>query len=204
MKVGPDCGDEFSVGQRVCCENHFYCGKCYQCLHGKRAIRWWCQVLLNLTNSERSIPIFMHTSLLFNIAGYISHLATILVRCRVLGIAWPISNSLFLDLFCLTDLRHICQNLNQFGHGRGTIYGGKKLLSVLVTSQIQWHELLIRIFESNLLDVFSAGFAQYTIIPARYCYKLKTNLDVNRACLLERKRLNVQIISLRFIVTLCL
>lgn len=127
MKVGPDCGDEFSVGQRVCCENHFYCGKCYQCLHGKRAIRWWCQVLLNLTNSERSIPIFMHTSLLFNIAGYISHLATILVRCRVLGIAWPISNSLFLDLFCLTDLRHICQNLNQFGHGRGTIYGGKKV-----------------------------------------------------------------------------
>ena len=80
----------------------------------------------------------------------------------------------------------------------------KKLLSVLVTSQIQWHELLIRIFESNLLDVFSAGFAQYTIIAARYCYKLKTNLDVNRACLLERKRLNVQIISLRFIVTLCL
>lgn len=26
----------------------------------------------------------------------------------------------------LPDLRHICQNLNQFGHGRGTIYGGKK------------------------------------------------------------------------------
>ena len=24
-----------------------------------------------------------------------------------------------------TDLRHICQNLNQFGHGRGTIYGGR-------------------------------------------------------------------------------
>ena len=23
------------------------------------------------------------------------------------------------------DLPHICQNLNQFGHGRGTIYGGK-------------------------------------------------------------------------------
>ncbi len=23
-----------------------------------------------------------------------------------------------------TDLRHICQNLDQFGHGKGTIYGG--------------------------------------------------------------------------------
>ncbi|KAM7430023.1 hypothetical protein ABFA07_019211 [Porites harrisoni] len=83
VQVGPDCDKKFSVGQRVCCENHFYCGKCYQCLH---------------------------------------------------------------------DLRHICQNLNQFGHGRGTIYG---------------------------------GFAQYTIIPAHFCYLLKTNLDVDRACLLE-------------------
>ncbi|CAH3164262.1 unnamed protein product [Porites evermanni] len=83
VQVGPDCDEKFSVGQLVCCENHFYCGKCYQCLH---------------------------------------------------------------------DLRHICQNLNQFGHGRGTIYG---------------------------------GFAQYTIIPAHYCYQLKTNLDVDRACLLE-------------------
>ena len=47
------------------------------------------------------------------------------------------------------------------------------------------------------MSVFT-GFAQYTIIPARYCYKLKTNLDVDKACLLERKRLNVQITSLRF------
>ena len=30
----------------------------------------------------------------------------------------------------------------------------KKLLSVLVSSQIQCHELLIRLFESSLLDVF--------------------------------------------------
>ena len=55
-------------------------------------------------------------------------------------------------------------------------------------------------FESYLLDPFFAGFAQYTIIPARYCYKLKTNLDVRRACLLERKRFYMQITSLRFIV----
>ncbi|XP_022780397.1 uncharacterized protein LOC111321701 isoform X1 [Stylophora pistillata] len=83
VKVGPECDEKYFIGQRICCENHFYCGKCYQCSH---------------------------------------------------------------------DLRHICQNLNQFGHGRGTIYG---------------------------------GCAQYTIIPAQYCYQLKTNLDVDRACLLE-------------------
>lgn len=35
VQVGPDCGKGFSVGERVCCENHFYCGSCYQCLHGK-------------------------------------------------------------------------------------------------------------------------------------------------------------------------
>ena len=65
--------------------------------------------------------------------------------------------------------------------------------------------VVIRIFESNLLvNVFFAGFAQYTIIPARYCYKLKTNLDLNRACLLERKILDVQITGLRFIVIIIL
>ncbi len=25
---------------------------------------------------------------------------------------------------CFLDLPHICQNLDQFGHGKGTIYGG--------------------------------------------------------------------------------
>ncbi|KXJ07732.1 putative L-threonine 3-dehydrogenase [Exaiptasia diaphana] len=83
VNVGPGCGDEFQVGNHVCCENHFYCGECYQCLH---------------------------------------------------------------------DQRHICQNLNQFGHGRGTIYG---------------------------------GCSQFTIIPARYAYRLKTNLEPRKACLLE-------------------
>ena len=24
----------------------------------------------------------------------------------------------------VTDQRHICKNLNQFGHGKGTVYGG--------------------------------------------------------------------------------
>jgi len=52
-------------------ENHFYCGECFQCKHGK----------------------------LFFI-----------VLCVI--------------IFALSDERHICQRLNQFGHGKGTIYGG--------------------------------------------------------------------------------
>ena len=27
-------------------------------------------------------------------------------------------------MFILPDQRHICQRLNQFGHGKGTIHGG--------------------------------------------------------------------------------
>jgi len=29
--------------------------------------------------------------------------------------------------YSLSDERHICQRLNQFGHGKGTIYGGIKI-----------------------------------------------------------------------------
>ena len=54
----------------------------------------------------------------------------------------------------LTDLRHICQRLNQFGHGRGTIYG---------------------------------GCSEYTIVPARYAYVLKTDIDDARASIMERE-----------------
>jgi len=32
--VGPDVPPEYAVGRRVCVENHFYCGHCYQCTHG--------------------------------------------------------------------------------------------------------------------------------------------------------------------------
>ena len=48
--------------------------------------------------------------------------------------------SLFLDLFGFPDLRHICQNLNQFGHGRGTIYGGNKVAfcSCKFTNTVTW------------------------------------------------------------------
>ncbi|XP_028414127.1 uncharacterized protein LOC114537195 [Dendronephthya gigantea] len=83
VKVGPSCSDSFRVGLRVCCENHYFCGKCYQCLHGQE---------------------------------------------------------------------NICQNLKQYGLGKGTIHG---------------------------------GCCQYTIIPSRYAYVVKTDISDNAACLLE-------------------
>ncbi|XP_066922855.1 L-threonine 3-dehydrogenase-like isoform X1 [Clytia hemisphaerica] len=83
VKVGAGCPEEYKVGLTVCCENHFYCGTCYQCLHNQQ---------------------------------------------------------------------HICQNLSQYGHGKGTIHG---------------------------------GFSEYSIIPTRYAYILKRNLDPEIACLLE-------------------
>lgn len=52
------------------------------------------------------------------------------------------------------DLKHICQNLNQFGYGKGTKHG---------------------------------GLSEYTIIPAKYAYLLKTDLDDSRAAILERE-----------------
>ncbi|XP_003382380.1 PREDICTED: uncharacterized protein LOC100634840 isoform X1 [Amphimedon queenslandica] len=55
VSVGKDVPCEYALGKRVCVENHFYCGKCYQCTH---------------------------------------------------------------------DLKHICQNLDQFGYGKGTKHGG--------------------------------------------------------------------------------
>ena len=33
--VGPDVPEQFCVGGRVCVENHFFCGHCYQCTHGQ-------------------------------------------------------------------------------------------------------------------------------------------------------------------------
>eukprot|EP00118_Oscarella_pearsei_P009889 m.58176 g.58176 ORF g.58176 m.58176 type:complete len:357 (+) comp34797_c0_seq1:572-1642(+) len=81
--AGPGCPPQYKIGKRVCCENHYYCGDCYQCNH---------------------------------------------------------------------DMRHICQNMKQYGHGRGTIHG---------------------------------GCSQYTIIPAAYAYLLKTDIDDDKACLLE-------------------
>ena len=110
----------------------------------------WCQVLLNLTNSVKytHIAAFIQGfikvwNLLFEVAGYISYLATILVRYRVVGIAWPINNDfpVFGPVSIgFPDLRHICQNLNQFGHGRGTIYGGNKVAfcTCKFTNTVTW------------------------------------------------------------------
>ena len=58
---------------------------------------------------------------------------------------------------CLfVDLKHICQNLNQFGYGKGTKHG---------------------------------GCSEYAIIPSRYAYLLKTDLDDKKAAILEREHL---------------
>ena len=73
------------------------------------------------------------------------------------GIATVIIISLHLNsthgLF-FSDLKHICQNLNQFGYGKGTKHG---------------------------------GLSEYTVIPAKYAYLLKTDLDDSRAAILERE-----------------
>ncbi len=34
VAVGPDVPSECALGKRVCVENHFFCGHCYQCTHG--------------------------------------------------------------------------------------------------------------------------------------------------------------------------
>ena len=61
---------------------------------------------------------------------------------------------IFIVLLICPDLKHICQNLNQFGYGKGTKHG---------------------------------GLSEYTIIPSKYAYLLKTDLDDSRAAILERK-----------------
>ena len=33
VALGPDVKEPLNIGQRVCVENHFYCGTCYQCTH---------------------------------------------------------------------------------------------------------------------------------------------------------------------------
>lgn len=73
----------FPIGSRVAVENHFYCGKCYQCLNG---------------------------------------------------------------------MPHICSKLAQYGHGKGTVHG---------------------------------GFSEYSIVPARYLYRIQTDITDEEACLLE-------------------
>lgn len=105
VAVGPDVPAEFVIGKRVCVENHFYCGHCYQCTHGM----------------------------------------------------YPGDNQ-FIGLMnvVVLDLRHICQNMEQFGHGKGTIYG---------------------------------GCSEYTIVPSKYAYLLKSDINDAKAAILERKML---------------
>ncbi|XP_013416550.1 uncharacterized protein LOC106178076 [Lingula anatina] len=79
------CGPEATIkeGQRVCVENHYFCGKCYQCEHQNFSI---------------------------------------------------------------------CRNMNQYGHGKGTPHG---------------------------------GCSEYSIVPSKYCYQLKTNISPAEAACLE-------------------
>lgn len=56
-------------------------------------------------------------------------------------------------LILYIDLYHICQNMKQFGHGKGTVYG---------------------------------GCSEYTIVPAKYAYLLKTDIEDTKAAILER------------------
>ena len=39
--LGPSVPPEYSVGKRICVENHFYCGHCYQCTHGTVTIEYY-------------------------------------------------------------------------------------------------------------------------------------------------------------------
>lgn len=73
----------FPLGARVAVENHFYCGKCYQC--------------------KNNMP-------------------------------------------------HICSAMAQYGHGKGTVHG---------------------------------GFSEYSIVPARYLYRIRSNISDEQACLME-------------------
>lgn len=35
VAIGASVPAEYEVGKRVCVENHFFCGHCYQCTHGE-------------------------------------------------------------------------------------------------------------------------------------------------------------------------
>lgn len=41
----------------------------------------------------------------------------------------------------------------------------------------------------------SIACSQYSIIPARYAYVLKTDIDDNKACLLERELMQLFVLS---------
>lgn len=53
---------------------------------------------------------------------------------------------------CTHDQKHICQRMDQYGHGKGSPHG---------------------------------GCAQYSIVPSRCLYKLRSNIDMDLAALLE-------------------
>jgi len=50
------------------------------------------------------------------------------------------------------DRGDICKNMDQYGHGRGTMHG---------------------------------GFCEFSLVKAKYCYNIKTDITVDEAALLE-------------------
>ena len=42
IACGPEAPVQYAVGARVCVENHFYCGHCYQCTHGTASLMHDC------------------------------------------------------------------------------------------------------------------------------------------------------------------
>ena len=101
--LGSDVPQEYQIGKRVCVENHYYCGHCYQCTHGE---------------------------------DHICH------------------NSYYV---IFTGEPHICQNLNQFGHGKGTLYGGCSEYTIVPAKYAY-------LLQTDLDD------AKAAILERMYCY----------------------------------
>lgn len=88
QEVGEGVPEEYAVGKRVCVENHFFCGKCYQCNH---------------------------------------------------------------------NMKHICQNMEQFGHGKGTPYGGLSQATILPAKYAYLLKTDISNEEAVLLEPFGVA-----------------------------------------------
>lgn len=84
--------EPLQIGQRVCVENHFYCGTCYQCTHSTS--------MFYILKREM---VYMHVDAM-----------DLKRRRRRRRKNWSL----------VPDLPHICQRMSQYGHGKGTIYGG--------------------------------------------------------------------------------
>ena len=73
VAVGREVPPEYQLGKRICVENHFYCGYCYQCTHGEPKAYQYCTIPINLivghsyTVKINSLPVECLVSLVCNI-----------------------------------------------------------------------------------------------------------------------------------------